>query len=128
MSTEGAAIALIHETERRRQAALISVDLTTLDALFADDLMHIHSTGLVHSKSELLQHIERRRAFISIERGPLQVRIDGSIAIMTGQQISRMRSPKGDEVLMDGFVTQVLRRSNDGWRFANFQLTLNREG
>lgn len=119
---------LICETEQRRQAALISVDLDALDALFDDDLLHIHSTGLVHSKSELLQHIGRRRAFISVERGPLQVRLDGNIAVMTGRQVSRMRSTKGDEVLMDGFVTQVLRKSDAGWKFINFQLTLNREG
>jgi ketosteroid isomerase-like protein len=118
----------ILEAERRRQAALVAVDLAALDKLFADDLMHIHSTGLVHNKTELLRHIERRRAFIGIERGPLEIRIEGSVALMTGPMTNRMRAPEGDNVIvLDGFVTQVLRRTADGWKFIHFQLTPNRE-
>jgi ketosteroid isomerase-like protein len=128
MGGEREAAELIREVERRREAALLSVDLDALDALFAEDLVHIHSTGLVHGKAELLEHIGRRRAFIAIERGPLDVRIEGNTAVMTGRQTSRMRSPSGSEVVMDGFVTQILRRSNEGWKLINFQLTLNREG
>jgi len=119
---------LIRDAERRKQAALLSVDIPALDALFAHDLVHVHSTGLVHNKTELLRHIERRRAFLAIERGPLEIRVDGAIAVMTGRMTSRMLAPDGNgEVLMEGFVTQVLRCTPDGWKFINFQLTLNRE-
>jgi hypothetical protein len=116
------------EAERRRQAALVVVDLAELDTLFADDLTHIHSTGLVHDKAQLLRHIDRKRAFISVTRGPLNVRLYGDIAVMTGPMTNRMRSKdENGEIVLEGFVTQVLRRSEEGWKFINFQLTPARE-
>jgi ketosteroid isomerase-like protein len=125
---ETAAKSAVLEAERRRQQALVAVDIAALDDLFADDLVHIHSTGLVHTKAQLLRHIEHRRAFVSVERGPLEIRINGNIAVMTGHMINRMRAQEGGhEVVLDGFVTQVLRDSSDGWKFINFQLTPKRE-
>lgn len=118
----------IFDLEKRRQSALIAVDLDALDAMFADDLVHVHSTGLVHDKTALLRHIDRKRGFIGIERGPLAIRIEGSIAVMTGPMSSRMRAADGtSETVMNSFVTQVLRRTADGWRFISFHLTVNRE-
>jgi len=114
--------------EQRRQRALVDVDLPALESMFDDELIHVHSVGLVHDKAGVLAHIGRRRGFIAIERGPLTVRIHGTLAVMTGRMTSRMRRPDGEgEVVMDGFVTQVLRRHEDGWKFTHFQLTLSRE-
>jgi hypothetical protein len=118
----------ILEAEQRRQRALVAVDLAELDRLFADDIIHIHSTGLVHNKSQLLEHIERKRGFISVQRGPLDVRVENNIGIVTGPITNRMRAKNGDgEIVLEGFVTQILRRTDDGWRFINFQLTPQRE-
>jgi|SRR5579859_1455440 len=125
---EGDERGVILQAERRRQAALVAVDLAELDRLFADDLTHVHSTGLVHDKAQLLRHIDRKRAFISVTRGPLNVRLHGDIAVMTGPMTNRMRSKDGiGEIVLEGFVTQVLRRSEEGWKFINFQLTPARE-
>ncbi|WP_321961352.1 nuclear transport factor 2 family protein [Paraburkholderia sp. J7] len=118
----------ILDLERRRQAALVAIDLAALDAMFCADLVHVHSTGLVHDKTALLRHIDRKRGFIAIERGPLTIRIEGTIAVMTGPMSSRMRAPNGaDETVMHSFVTQVLRHTEQGWRFMSFQLTVDRE-
>lgn len=118
----------ILDLERRRQEALVAVDLAALDAMFCDDLVHVHSTGLVQDKTELLRHIDRKRGFIAIERGSLTIRIEGTTAVMTGTMTSRMRTPNGaDETVMRSFVTQVLRHTDQGWRFISFQLTVNRE-
>jgi ketosteroid isomerase-like protein len=117
-------INMILELESRRRTALVAVDLEELDRLFADDLVHVHSTGLVHSKPELLQHINQKRAFLAIERGALHIRIEGDIAVMTGTMTNRMCSrEENGHILLHGFVTQVLRRSAEGWRFISFQLT-----
>jgi ketosteroid isomerase-like protein len=116
----------ILDLERRRQEALVAVDLAVLDAMFCDDLVHVHSTGLVHDKTALLRHIDQKRGFIAIERGILTIRVEGTIAVMTGPMSSRMRTPDG-ETVMRSFVTQVLRHTDQGWRFISFQLTVARE-
>jgi len=114
----------ILEIERRRRAALVAVDLDELDRLFAEDLIHVHSTGMKHTKAELLRHIEQKRAFLAIDRGDLQIRVEGPIAVITGTMTNRMRSRDGKaEILLHGFVTQVLRRNDEGWKFISFQLT-----
>ena len=114
----------ILEIERRRRAALVAVDLDELDRLFAEDLIHVHSTGMKHTKAELLRHIEQKRAFLAIDRGDLQIRVEGPIAVITGTITNRMRSRDGKaEILLHGFVTQVLRRNDEGWKFISFQLT-----
>ena len=114
------------DLERRRQAALVAVDLKALDAMFADDLVHIHSVGLVHDKAELLAHIESKRGFAAIERGHLTVRVlNDDAAVMTGTITNHMRAPDGSMSEMRGMVTQIIRRADDGrWKFMHFQLTL----
>jgi len=114
----------ILEIERRRRAALVAVDLDELERLFAEDLIHVHSTGMTHTKAELLRHIEQKRAFLAIDRGDLQIRVEGPIAVITGTMTNRMCSRDGKaEILLHGFVTQVLRRNDEGWQFISFQLT-----
>ena len=121
---EDDAMAAILKAERLRQEALVALDLAALDKLFADDLIHIHSTGLTHGKADLLRHIERRRAFIAIERGPLDIRIEGNLALMTGGITNHMRAPDDEgEIVLEGVVTQVLRHAEDEWKFIHFQFT-----
>ncbi len=114
---------LILDAEASRQSALIKVDLGELDRLFAADLVHIHSNGMTHNKTDLLKYIEDRRAFISIHRGPLDIRIYVDTAVMIGQMQSQMRASNGGVINLDGMVTQILHRFDDGWKFIHFQYT-----
>lgn len=116
------------DVEDRRQNAVISADLAELDALLADDLTHVHSSGLVHDKAGFMDYVKRTGGFIGIERGPLDVRIEGAIAIINGSTISRVRAlDTGAERVLEGFMTQVLRRTDHGWQFVVSQLTLFRK-
>ena len=112
------------DLERRRQAALLVVDLPALAQMFAEDLVHIHSVGLVHDKAALLAHIEARRGFAAIERGPLEIRVLGDdAAVITGSICSSMRAPDGSHSALRGMVTQIVCRNAAGWQFTHFQLT-----
>lgn len=108
--------------EERRQRALIEVDLAALDELFDDSLVHIHAPGLVHNKAQLLEHTATRRAYLSITRGSLLVRLFGDVAVITGPITNRLRTADGGERTLAGVATQVLVRSSS-WRFVSFQMT-----
>ncbi|PPC79423.1 nuclear transport factor 2 family protein [Pokkaliibacter plantistimulans] len=113
--------------EQARQRALITADRVALQQLMADDLTHVHSTGMVHSKQELLDHVERMGGFIAIERGPLRIRVEGAVAIVTGTTLNTVRSREtGQPVTLDGFSTLLLRRADHGWQVVLSQLTPHR--
>ncbi|MDL4914476.1 MAG: nuclear transport factor 2 family protein [Enterobacterales bacterium endosymbiont of Blomia tropicalis] len=112
------------ETESRRQRALIQADLATLENLLADDLIHIHSTGMVHSKSQFLNHVERMGGFVAIARAEPQITIHRDIAILTGPTCNTVRLlESGEEKVRYGFSTLVLRRAVSGWKIILSQLT-----
>lgn len=110
--------------EERRQRALLDVDLDTLDSLYDESLVHIHAPGVAHTKAQLLEHVATRQAYLDMSRGELQIRLVGDVAIMTGRLTNRLGSEDGTERVVQGMVTQVLRRGDDGrWRFVSFQMT-----
>jgi ketosteroid isomerase-like protein len=118
----------IIDLEARRGAALVSCDMATLDRLFCDDIVHVHTTGLVQDKAALLAHIESRAAFIAVERRNLKVRVYGDTAVITGDLLNTMRRPGATEpVLMKAFATQVARKVDGEWRFASFHACLRPE-
>lgn len=114
----------ILSAESARQRALIEGDVSALDALFDESLVHIHAPGVVHDKAMLLEHTATRRAYLEITRGELNVRVFGDIAVITGPITNRLRNPDDSERVLAGEVTQVLRRGEEGdWRFLSFQMT-----
>jgi ketosteroid isomerase-like protein len=117
-------LAELDAVERRRQQALVDVDLDTLDELFDDTLVHIHAPGLVHDKAQLLEHTATRRPYLGITRGDLLVRLFGDVAVVTGPITNRLRTAEGGERTLAGVATQVLRRGPEGgWRYVSFQMT-----
>jgi len=114
---------VILATEEQRIRALIELDMPTLDALFAEDLVHIHSSGLIHDKQGILAHIERNRAFRNIERGELKLRQYGDVVLLSGSIINHMEI-EGKPLKLIGVVTQALRKEQNRWRFVHFQFTL----
>ena len=112
------------EFERLRQQALTRPDLVLLEKLLAEDLIHIHSTGMVHNKQQLLEHVERMGGFIAISRGTPEIHLEGNIAILTGQTRNTVRLMEtGEEKVRFGFSTLILRRAPQGWQIVLSQLT-----
>lgn len=125
--TQADDIAAIEAFEKERQRALVTADGEALRRILAEDLIHVHSTSMVHGKDELIAHVSRMGGFISIDRGPLDIRVEGDYALVTGRTINRVRSPQtGEEKRLEGFSTLVLRRSPGGWQIVLSQLTPDR--
>lgn len=118
--------AALRAVEERRLRALCDGDVDALDDLFDESLVHIHAPGLTHSKQQLLEHVATRRPYLGTDRGELNIRLVGDVAIMTGALVNRLRTKEGGERVLGGVATQVLVRADDaalGWRFVSFQMT-----
>ena len=70
--------------EQERCRAVSHQDWDALDALLDDSLTHTHMNGRVDTKEALLANLRSRPRTLS--RGPLQVRVFGATAVMTGPQ------------------------------------------
>jgi hypothetical protein len=90
--------------------------------LVTDDLVHVHTTGKVHGKAELIGHAGSFLQFLDVQRGPLTIRALGAdAAVMTGPMTNVVRRRDQDErVTVEAFVTQVWVRREGRWQIASF--------
>ncbi len=112
--------------EEERCNALISNDAETLERLLHADLVHVHSSGMVHSKAEFIAHVGKMGGFVSIVRGNLELRtMNGNAgAIITGPTTNRVRRlATGEIVDLVGFGTVVAARGPDSWQVLLSQIT-----
>ncbi len=111
--------------ERARRDALVGDDMAAFALLIADDVTHVHTTGIVQDKAALLGHAGGFLRFINIERHDLKVRvIEEDHAVMTGGMTNTVARRGHDErVEVQAFVTQVWERRDGRWQIVNFQAT-----
>jgi len=111
------------EQERRR--ALVEEDYSRVAELFADDLVYVHTTGLVQGKADYLEYAKSAVQYLDIERGELLIRFYGEhLAIMTGTQCNTLRKRGGDQSIRgEGFATQVWALGAEGWQISSFHGT-----
>ena len=111
------------EQERRR--ALVEEDYSRVAELFADDLVYVHTTGLVQGKADFLEYAKSAVQYLDIERGELLIRFYGDhLAVMTGTQCNTLRKRGGDQSIRgEGFATQVWALGAEGWQISSFHGT-----
>ncbi|MCX8499689.1 MAG: nuclear transport factor 2 family protein [Caulobacteraceae bacterium] len=115
----------VRQLEARRQAALVALDMEALADMFAEDMIHVHTNGMVHDKAAILSHIRSRAQFVAVERRNLVVRVYGDTALLTGDLINSLRIADEEEPrIMKAFATQVMRRTDGVWRFVSFHACL----
>jgi len=108
--------------ERARRDALVGDDREALADLVTDDIVHVHTTGNVHDKAQLLDHAGAFLRFYEVERGPLAIRVLApDVAVMTGTMTNRVgRRDQDEKIEVNAFVTQVWVRRDGAWRVASF--------
>ncbi|WP_162806795.1 nuclear transport factor 2 family protein [Sphingosinicella terrae] len=108
--------------EASRRDALVNDDMNRLGELVSEDLVHVHATGMVHGKADLLDHAGRFLQFLDVRRGPLLVRpLGADAAVMTGPMTNVVRRRGQDEeVEVKAFVTQVWARRDGRWQIVSF--------
>lgn len=112
------------EREAARGRALMERDFGTLAQLLANDLIHIHSTGVVQDKAAYLDYVRGPLAYLSVERGDLKVRMLGDAAVMTGTMTNVMQPPgPAAPVTVESHVVQIWVRGAAAWQLSVFQAT-----
>lgn len=119
------AIAQIRKLEEKRSQALLAADLGALSALMADDLVHIHTTGVVETKAQYLAGVQNRLQFLAANRRDYAVRVYGDVAVATGRLDQTVKiKASGQERKLEAVTTQVWRKSGGSWVICSFHACL----
>lgn len=120
--TDKVSTALVLALEERRQKALLAGDLPTLQALLADDLVYVHSTGVCDSKASYLAKLSGGSLkYLSLNFSDLQVQTLQQTAVVRGCMaavISKDGQPKNVDSL---FMTVWACGPNDHWQLLAHQ-------
>src|SRR5262245_27271336 len=117
MSSEAEVLAL----EQRRCDVIGASDLEGLADVLADDYVHVLAPGRVVDKQQYVEMI--RNAPRKPARGPLQVRVYGDAAVLTGDLDNHIGAPGDVRRVIAAYCTQVAIKRDGKWRFVSYILT-----
>lgn len=106
------------ETERNMAAAFSKRDVITLNAVFADDITFVTSTGDIINKQQLIKTSQTMNGFTLSD---MLVKLGVNIAIVTGTELITGidNGPYSNKLRF----TNVLERKNNQWQIIAGQQT-----
>jgi len=107
--------------ENRRAAAWIAGDTAALSACLDDELVYVHATGVQHDREQLLHYLSTGPRFQEMGMQPRSIRIDGEVALVSGELHMRVERASGVQLESRSLVTAEWVRRRDGWRLACFR-------
>ena len=117
MSTAKEILAL----EDRRYAAMTSNDLAALEALFHEDMLYVHSTGVVDTKASYLQALQSGKTrYEAAKRMDERVRLLGDTALVTGTAKFDV-FVNGTSKALNLCFLNVWTKTPSGWKFIGWQ-------
>jgi hypothetical protein len=109
--------------EDRRYQAVQDVDLTVLDALFADGLSYAHSSGDRDTKAEYLEKIRSGYyVYHRVEHPVERVAVVGDTAIVVGRMTADL-DVDGIRKTIDNLALAAWTRAPGGWQLLAYAPT-----
>lgn len=107
--------------EDKRYAAMVAVDEAALAACFGDDLIYVHSSGVVDTKASYIAAIKGGKfRYLKCERFEEQVRLYGNTALVTGRAVFEAVIEGAPRTLRLRYLN-VWADSGSGWKFVGWQ-------
>jgi ketosteroid isomerase-like protein len=112
----------IESTEKTWAAAVTKMDFGALDKLMSDDLVYVHSTGVVESKAEYLTKLKSGdQKYTHLDYSDLIVKMSGPNAAVVAAKIRMRGATKGvpfDNTLR---IMHTWTKEKSGWRLLGHQ-------
>jgi len=109
------------KAEDARYAAQTGLDFFAMERLFADDLVYLHSNGVIDDKAGYIES-QRSSAVIyrSMQRSDVKVRVFGPVAILTRRAKFEVRV-NGDERTANLLFHSIWTKRGAHLQFVSFQ-------
>ncbi|HZP88217.1 MAG TPA: nuclear transport factor 2 family protein [Burkholderiales bacterium] len=109
--------------EDARYVAQTANDFATMEKLFGDDLVYIHSSAVVDGKASYIDSMRSGNVkYRVMRRSDVNVRTYGCLAIMTGNADFDV-TVKGQEMSVALRFTSIWAKRGDGVQFVGWQAT-----
>jgi ketosteroid isomerase-like protein len=107
------------KVEQQWVDALIKADTAALEALYHDDLVYTHSSGVVDTKATYIDSIKSGKTkYESFDRSEIRVRLHGDAAIVTCRSVIKVNNNTINVRYIHIYVKQ-----KGGWKMAAHQAT-----
>jgi ketosteroid isomerase-like protein len=105
----------IRQLGRTMGDAMVSLDMGTLDRIYADDWGAVLKNGKVMTKQEVIESIRSGdHRLLAYELGPIDVQVLGDLAVAHGT-VKERRLIKGKPVDMEGVCMDFLKKRKGRW-------------
>jgi ketosteroid isomerase-like protein len=106
----------IEALEQREAQAMRAADVSTLQTLWADDLIVNSTSNLIAGKEILLEMIKAGRLRLrTYERRPVRIKTLGDLAIATGNEVSQLIGEQADLKIFVSYMN-VWRKRDGNWQ------------
>jgi hypothetical protein len=121
-AADDALVAKLTAVDDERVAAMKSADAAKLAAIFSDEMHYAHSSGVVDSKSVLIDNLAAKRTkYLSYKYEDRKFTFPApGIALMTGRNAIQVEGSAGKVDLSLSFLA-VWREEQGQWRFLAWQ-------
>ena len=106
----------IEALEQREAKAMLSADTSTLQTLWADDMVVNSTSNLIAGKKILLEMVQNGRLKLrTYERRPVRIAVVGDLVVSTGNEVSQLITDTAEFKLFVSYMN-VWRKRDGNWQ------------
>jgi ketosteroid isomerase-like protein len=123
-SDDVAVKALIDETNRKIDRAVVAKDIPFLEQHYGEDFVFTHATGLVDSKKSWIEAIKKSKGYAGREHDSITVELHKNLAIVSGKlTVTRLEPAKDGTTKYSLWYVRVFVLNKKTWQMISHRST-----
>jgi len=116
--------ALIDETNRKIDRAVVAKDIQFLEQSYGEDFVFTHGTGLVDSKKSWIEAIKKSKGYATREHDSITVELHKDLAIVNGKlTVKRLEPAKDGTMKYSLWYVRVFVLRKKNWEMISHRTT-----
>ena len=118
----------IEALEQREASAMLAADASSLQTLWADDMVVNSTANLIAGKQILLEMVKNGRLKLRIyERKPVRITVLGDVVVTTGNEVSQLITDTAEFKLFVSYMNVWTKRDGEWQLLARHVGLIHRE-
>jgi hypothetical protein len=118
----------VEALEQREAKAMLAADTSTLQTLWADDMVVNSTANLIAGKKILLEMVQNGRLKLrTYERRPVRIAVIGDLVVSTGSEVSQLITDTAEFKLFTSYMNLWTKRDGNWQLLARHVGLIHRE-